>query len=278
MLTELVKFTDPKALCQLSCASKTLHIDLQGTKAWARLAERRRGWEVERLYADTVLREQDEIEAARVEQELEDEWNNDPEAECYMYEHQCDMIRELLDEAEASRAEAQLECERYRHWDPFFTLELEHEREEAARVARVEELREQDEIEFVRVEAHFERERRKRWDQAEYELNRELLELERERELAALLERVEARRELREQDEAEASRAEQEREEAEYERNNEAEASRAEAQLECERRRHWDPFFTLELEHEREEAARVARVEALREQDAAEASQAEGYF
>ena len=57
-----------------------------------------------------------------------------------------------------------------------------------------------------------------------------------------------------------------------------AEASRAEAQLECERRRHWDPFFTLELEHEREEAARVARVEALREQDAAEASQAEADF
>ena len=39
VLVELVKFTDPKALCQLSCASKTLHIDLQGTKAWARLAE-----------------------------------------------------------------------------------------------------------------------------------------------------------------------------------------------------------------------------------------------
>ena len=205
VLSELVKFTHPKELCQLSCASKTLHIDLQGTKAWARLAERRRGWEVERLYADTVLREQDEIEAARAEQELEDERNYDPEAECYMYEHQCDMIRELLDEAEASRAEAQLECERYRHWDPFFTLELEHEREEAARVARVEELREQDEIEFVRVEAHFERERRKRWDQAEYELNRELLVLERERELAAWLARVE---ELREQDAAEASWAE----------------------------------------------------------------------
>ena len=205
LLTELVKFTDPKALCQLSCASKTLHIDLQGTKAWARLAERRRGWEVERLYADTVLREQDEIEAARVEQELEDEWNYDPEAECYIDEYQCGLIRELLDEAEASRAEAQLECEQYRHWDPFFTLELEHEREEAARVARVEELREQDEIEFVRVEAHFERERRKRWDQAEYELNRELLVLERERELAAWLARVE---ELREQDAAEASWAE----------------------------------------------------------------------
>ena len=205
LLTELVKFTDPKALCQLSCASKTLHIDLQGTKAWARLAERRRGWEVERLYADTVLREQDEIEAARVEQELEDEWNYDPEAECYIDEYQCGLIRELLDEAEASRAEAQLECERYRHWDPFFTLELEHEREEAARVARVEELREQDEIEFVRVEAQFERERRKRWDQAEYELNRELLVLERERELAAWLARVE---ELREQDAAEASWAE----------------------------------------------------------------------
>ena len=152
LLTELVKFTDPKALCQLSCASKTLHIDLQGTKAWARLAERRRGWEVERLYADTVLREQDEIEAARVEQELEDEWNYDPEAECYIDEYQCGLIRELLDEAEASRAEAQLECERYRHWDPFFTLELEHEREEAARVARVEALREQDAAEASQAE------------------------------------------------------------------------------------------------------------------------------
>ena len=39
VLSELVKFTHPKELCQLSCASKTLHIDLQGTKAWARLAE-----------------------------------------------------------------------------------------------------------------------------------------------------------------------------------------------------------------------------------------------
>ena len=39
VLSELVKFTDPKALCLLSCTSKTLHIDLQGTKAWARLAE-----------------------------------------------------------------------------------------------------------------------------------------------------------------------------------------------------------------------------------------------
>ena len=161
VLSELVKFTHPKELCQLSCASKTLHIDLQGTKAWARLAERRRGWvehEVERLHTDTVLREQDEIEAARAEQELEDERNNennDPEAECYIYEHQCDLIRELLDEAEASRSEAQLECERYRHWDPFFTLELEHEREEAARVARVEELREQDEAEASRAEADF---------------------------------------------------------------------------------------------------------------------------
>ena len=120
--------------------------------------EHRRGWveyEVKRLYADTVLREQDEIEAARAEQELEDERNYDPEAECYMYEHQCDMIRELLDEAEASRAEAQLECERYRHWDPFFTLELEHEREEAARVARVEALREQDAAEASQAEGYF---------------------------------------------------------------------------------------------------------------------------
>ena len=121
-------------------------------------AERRRGWveyEVERLYADTVLREQDEIEAARAEQELEDEMNYDPEAECYIDEYQCGLIRELLDEAEASRSEAQLDCERYRHWDPFFTLELEHEREEAARVARVEELREQDEAEASRAEADF---------------------------------------------------------------------------------------------------------------------------
>ena len=120
--------------------------------------ERRRGWvdyEVKRLYADTVLREQDEIEAARAEQELEDERNYDPEAECYIDEYQCGLIRELLDEAEASRAEAQLECERYRHWDPFFTLELEHEREEAARVARVEALREQDAAEASQAEAYF---------------------------------------------------------------------------------------------------------------------------
>ena len=120
--------------------------------------ERRRGWvdyEVKRLYADTVLREQDEIEAARAEQELEDERNYDPEAECYIDEYQCGLIRELLDEAEASRSEAQLDCERYRHWDPFFTLELEHEREKAARVARVEELREQDEAEASRAEADF---------------------------------------------------------------------------------------------------------------------------
>ena len=50
-------------------------------------AERRRGWveyEVERLYADTVLREQDEIEAARAEQELEDELERErEEAEYY---------------------------------------------------------------------------------------------------------------------------------------------------------------------------------------------------
>ena len=44
--------------------------------------------------------------------------------------------------------------------------------------------------------------------QAQYELNRELREAEREREFAACLARVEAKRELREQDEAEASRAE----------------------------------------------------------------------
>ena len=36
---ELFKFTDPRAVCQLSGTSKTLQIDLQGTKAWARLAE-----------------------------------------------------------------------------------------------------------------------------------------------------------------------------------------------------------------------------------------------
>ena len=39
VLSELVKFTDPKALCLLSCTSKSLHIDLQGSKAWTRLAE-----------------------------------------------------------------------------------------------------------------------------------------------------------------------------------------------------------------------------------------------
>ena len=39
VLSELVKFTHPKELCQLSRTSKTLHIDLQGTKAWTRLAE-----------------------------------------------------------------------------------------------------------------------------------------------------------------------------------------------------------------------------------------------
>ena len=36
---ELFKFTDPRAVCQLSGTSKTLQIDLQGTKAWALLAE-----------------------------------------------------------------------------------------------------------------------------------------------------------------------------------------------------------------------------------------------
>ena len=36
---ELFKFTDPRAVCQLSGTSKTLQIDLQGIKAWARLAE-----------------------------------------------------------------------------------------------------------------------------------------------------------------------------------------------------------------------------------------------
>jgi len=36
---ELFKFTDPESVCQLSGTSKTLQIDLQGTKAWARLAE-----------------------------------------------------------------------------------------------------------------------------------------------------------------------------------------------------------------------------------------------
>ena len=136
-------------------------------------------------------------------------------------------------------------AERRRGW-----LELERARVKAERLALVEALREQDEkdeIDVARAEAQLEALRKKDTriysepaidyedylheccTQAEYELKHELLVLERERELAALLERVEARRELREQDEAEASRAEQEREEAEYERNNEAEASRAEA-------------------------------------------------
>ena len=112
-------------------------------------------------------------------------------------------------------------AERRRGW-----LELEHARVKAERLARVEALREQDEIDVARAEAQLEALRKKDtrlyWEpahdyedylheccmQAEYELNHELLVLERERELAALLERVEARRELREQDEAEASRVE----------------------------------------------------------------------
>ena len=36
---ELIKNADPQSLCRLCCTSKTLLIDLQGTKAWARLAE-----------------------------------------------------------------------------------------------------------------------------------------------------------------------------------------------------------------------------------------------
>ena len=36
---ELFKFTDLQSLCRLSCTSKTLRSDLQGIKAWARLAE-----------------------------------------------------------------------------------------------------------------------------------------------------------------------------------------------------------------------------------------------
>ena len=36
---ELFKFTDPRSVCRLSGTSKTLQIDLQATKAWARLAE-----------------------------------------------------------------------------------------------------------------------------------------------------------------------------------------------------------------------------------------------
>ena len=36
---ELFKFTDLPSLCRLSCTSKTLRSDLQGIKAWARLAE-----------------------------------------------------------------------------------------------------------------------------------------------------------------------------------------------------------------------------------------------
>ena len=115
-------------------------------------------------------------------------------------------------------------AERRRGW-----LELERARVKAERLARVEALREQDEkdeIDVARAEARLEALRKKDtrlyWEpaidyedylhecctQAEYELKHELLVLERERELATLLARVEARRELREQDEAEASRAE----------------------------------------------------------------------
>ena len=36
---ELIKNADPQSLCRLCCTSKTLRNDLQGTKAWARLAE-----------------------------------------------------------------------------------------------------------------------------------------------------------------------------------------------------------------------------------------------
>ena len=36
---EVIKHADPQSLCRLSCASKTLRSDLQGIKAWARLAE-----------------------------------------------------------------------------------------------------------------------------------------------------------------------------------------------------------------------------------------------
>ena len=36
---ELFKFTDLPSLCRLNCTSKTLRSDLQGLKAWARLAE-----------------------------------------------------------------------------------------------------------------------------------------------------------------------------------------------------------------------------------------------
>ena len=36
---EVIKHADPQSLCRLSCTSKTLQIDLQGIKAWARLAE-----------------------------------------------------------------------------------------------------------------------------------------------------------------------------------------------------------------------------------------------
>ena len=36
---EVIKNADPKSLCRLSCTSKTLRSDLQGIRAWARLAE-----------------------------------------------------------------------------------------------------------------------------------------------------------------------------------------------------------------------------------------------
>jgi hypothetical protein len=36
---EVIKNADPQSLCRLSCTSKTLRSDLQGIKAWARLAE-----------------------------------------------------------------------------------------------------------------------------------------------------------------------------------------------------------------------------------------------
>ena len=62
---ELFKFTDPRAVCRLNRTSKTLQIDLQGTKAWARLAEAQ--------LPPPRPRDDDEALARRLQREYDDE-------------------------------------------------------------------------------------------------------------------------------------------------------------------------------------------------------------
>ena len=63
---ELFKFTDLPSLCRLSCTSKTLRSDLQGIKAWARLAEAQ--------YPPPTPRGDDEARAHVRRQEVAKEW------------------------------------------------------------------------------------------------------------------------------------------------------------------------------------------------------------